>query len=95
MVYGMASAKLGQPDHAREGYQRALSLLHARHRPDPSDANQVFQQIFLLTLLGRSDDADKLLKQSRKDYPADAQLMNLADNFGAMKQQWTTLMVSK
>ena len=47
VVYGMASAKLGQPDRAKEGYQHALALHRSRHLKDPSDADQVFQEFSL------------------------------------------------
>jgi len=84
--YGMASVRLGQTDQARAAYEQALSLHQARHRQNPSDANQVFQQIFLLTLLGRQTDAETLLKQAHIDYPSDQQIAKLAEDFTAMKQ---------
>jgi Flp pilus assembly protein TadD len=85
--YGMASMRLGQPDHAREAYERALALHQARHRRNPSDANQVVQQIFVLTLLGRAAEAEKLLKQAHTDYPNDQQIAQLAAGaFTSMKE---------
>jgi Flp pilus assembly protein TadD len=86
--YGMASVRLGQTDHAREAYERALSLHQARHRQNPSNANQVFQQIFLLTLLGKSAEAETLLKQAHVDYPSDQQITKLAEDFSTIKQGW-------
>jgi len=91
--YGMASVRLGQIGHAREAYERALSLHQARHRQNPSDANQVFQQVFLLTLLGRSAEAGTLLKQAHIDYPSDQQITKLAENFTTTKKGWESLMV--
>jgi Flp pilus assembly protein TadD len=84
--YGMASVRLGQADQARAAYEQALSLHQARHLQNPSDANQVFQQIFLLTLLGRQNDAETLLKQAHIDYPSDQQIAKLAGDFNTMKQ---------
>ena len=86
--YGMASVRLGQTDQARAAYEQALSLHQARHLQNPSDANQVFQQIFLLTLLGRQTDAETLLKQAHTDYPSDQQIEKLAGDFTTMKQGW-------
>jgi Flp pilus assembly protein TadD len=86
--YGMASVRLGQADQARTAYERALSLHQARHLQNPSDANQVVQQIFLLTLLGRSADAEALLKQAHTDYPTDQTIAKLAGDFTATKQGW-------
>ncbi len=91
--YGMASVRLGQTDHARQAYEQALSLHQARHRQNPSDANQVVQQIFLLTLLDRSAEAETLLKQARTDYPNDQTIAKLAGDFAATKQGWQNLAV--
>ncbi len=91
--YGMASVRLGQTDRAREAYEQALSLHQARHQQNPSDANQVVQQIFLLTLLGRPAEAETLLKQAQADYPSDQQIANLAKNFTTTKQGWQSWMV--
>ena len=84
--YGMASVRLGQTNQARTAYERALSLHQARHHQNPSDANQVVQQIFLLTLLGRSDKAERLLKQARIDYPTDQTITKLSKDFATTKQ---------
>jgi Flp pilus assembly protein TadD len=86
--HGMASASLGQADHAREAYERALALYQARHRKNPSDANPVLQQVFLLTVLGRPAEAQALLKQARADYPTDAQLAKIPADFTAIKEAW-------
>ncbi len=86
--YGMASVCLGEMDQARAAYERALSLHQARHRQNPTDANQVVQQVFLLTLLGRSDEAETLLKQASNDYPEDDQIAKLAKSFKASQQGW-------
>jgi Flp pilus assembly protein TadD len=86
--YGMASVRLGQTDHARQAFERALLLHQARHRQNPSDANQVVQQIFLLTLLGWPAEAETLLKQARADYPNDQTIAKLIGDFAATKQGW-------
>ena len=86
--YGMASVKLGQTDLARKAYERALSLHEVRLQQNPSDANQVFQQIFLLELLGRSDQATALLKRAQADHPNDQQISSLAKDFAATKKSW-------
>ena len=86
--YGMASVRLGETDQARAAYEQALSLHQARHLQNPSDTNQVIQQIFLLTLLGRQAEAETLLKQAQTDYSSDQQIKELAGDFTAMKQGW-------
>jgi len=91
--YGMASVRLGQADQARAAYEQALSLHQARHRKNPSDATQVVQQVFLLTLLGRSADAEALLKQAHTDYPTDQTITWLAGDFTKTKQGWQSWVV--
>ena len=91
--YGMASVRLGQTEHARQAYEQALSLHQARHRQNPSDANQVVQQIFLLTLLGRPTEAEILLKQAGTDYPNNQTIAKLAGDFAATSQGWQNLAV--
>jgi tetratricopeptide (TPR) repeat protein len=90
---GMASARLGQSDRARQAYERALSLYQGKSRENPSNADSVFQQIFLLTLLDRSADAEALLEQARKSYPDDDQLAMLAQHFPDVKLGWMNLTV--
>jgi Flp pilus assembly protein TadD len=91
--YGMASVRLGQTDPARAAYEQALSLHQARHLQNPSDANQVVQQIFLLTLLGRQAEAETLLKQAHADYLSDQTLTKLAEDFTKTKQGWQNWML--
>lgn len=79
--YGMDSVQMAQTNLARKAYERALALCQARHRKSPSDANPVNQEIFVLTLLGRSTKAEALLKQARIDYPNDRQIAIYATNF--------------
>jgi len=91
--YGMTSVRLGHADQARAAYEQALSLHQARHLQNPSDANQVVQQIFLLTLLGRQADAETLLKQAHTDYPSDQTITKFTEDFTTTKQGWQSWMV--
>jgi tetratricopeptide (TPR) repeat protein len=92
---GMASARLEQFDRAQQAYERALSLYQAKSRENPSDANSVFQQIYLLTLLNRPAEAETLLEQARKKYPDDNQLATLSEHFSEVKSGLTNWMVKK
>jgi hypothetical protein len=64
---GMACVKVGDYKRAEEFYERALSLHQERYRNEPSNAGYSLQQIFLLALLGRDDEAKRLLSQPRCD----------------------------
>jgi Flp pilus assembly protein TadD len=93
--YGMASVRLGQTDLARQAYERALALHQTRHRQNPSDANQVVQQIFLLKLLGKPAEAETLLKQARAVYPNDQTIAKLAGDSAALSQGWQSISVER
>jgi Flp pilus assembly protein TadD len=68
-------------------------LYQGKSRENPSNADSVFQQIFLLTLLGRSAEAETLLEQARKSHPDDNPLAMLAQNFSDVKSGLTNWMV--
>jgi len=95
VAYGMASVRLGQTDLARQAYERALALHQARHRQNPSDANQVVQQIFLLILLGKPAEAETLLKQARAAYPNDQTIAKLAGDSAALSQGGRSIAVER
>ena len=88
--YGMASVRLGQTDLARDAYERALALYKAGHRSCPFDANQVLQQVIVLTFLERSYEAEALLRQAQIEYPKDKQISKLAENYNETKQGLTS-----
>jgi tetratricopeptide (TPR) repeat protein len=86
--YGMASARLGQADQAREAYQRALALHDTRLRQGTPQASQVFYEIFLLSLLGHADAAESLLQRARAIFPDDPQISILASHWTEFQRLW-------
>ena len=89
--YGTASAMLGQPDKARDAYERALSLCQAISSRHPSDVSVVYQQIYLLTLLDRSSEAEALLRQARINHPNDKGLTTF--DYQEAKREWAIVTV--
>ncbi len=90
VALGMASVRLGDMDQAKAAYEHALAVHQARHRSDPADSNQVFQQIYVLSLLGRSDEAQALLTQALTEYPDDKQIARLHESFASTEKLWRT-----
>jgi tetratricopeptide (TPR) repeat protein len=88
VVYGMASVRLGQPEEARNAYERALVLQQARHQKNPTAVIPVFQQIALLVLLGQPAEAEVLLQRARREHPNDPQLALLDADFAAATAVW-------
>lgn len=78
---GMARRKQDNLDGARKAYKEALGLhadlYKADHQPE-----QLAQQAFVLALLGKTDDALKLLEQGLKDHPDSAVMKKMADPRG-------------
>jgi len=78
---GMARRKQDNLDGARKAYKEALGLhadlYKAEHQPE-----QLAQQAFVLALLGKTDDALKLLDKGLKDHPDSAVLKKMADPRG-------------
>lgn len=78
---GMARRRQDNLDGARKAYKEALGLhadlYKADHQPE-----QLAQQAFVLALLGRTDDALKLLEKGLKDHPDSAVMKKMADPRG-------------
>ena len=90
VVYGMASVRLGQIGKAENAYQHALALYQARHDKDPSVADPVFQQVYVLALLGRTNQAVTLLDSAASKYP-DYAAFALLSAKGAWADFWKGL----
>jgi tetratricopeptide (TPR) repeat protein len=67
---GSIRVRLGKKDAARAAYQRALKAYEDdAARPETKDAGPMLQQIYVLGLLGRVDDARAVLLKAQKKYP--------------------------
>lgn len=78
---GMARRRQENKDGARKAYEKALSLHKDRYKAD-KNPEELGQQAFVLALLGRTDEALKVLDKGLKDHPDDAALKKLADPRG-------------
>lgn len=78
---GMARRKQDNVDGARKAYKEALGLhtdlYKADHQPE-----QLAQQAFVLALLGKTDEAIKLLDKGLRDHPDSAVMKKMADPRG-------------
>lgn len=75
---GIIQRKQGNLKGARSAYQQALALYadeyKARRKPE-----SLVQQVWLLSLLGRNGDAEKLIRRAQADHPDDPVIRQLAD----------------
>jgi Flp pilus assembly protein TadD len=60
VLRGMACAASMDSETARASYQKALALYAARPEQDPGHRNDLSQRVFILTLLGRKEEARAL-----------------------------------
>jgi len=78
---GMAQRKQDNREGARQAYKKALSL-HVDRYKESRQPDELAQQAFVLGLLGRTDEALKLLEQGLKDYPDSSAMKEMADPRG-------------
>lgn len=68
---GSVRMRLGDRDGAKKAYQSALAAHEAAAKLAPKTTEPVLQQVYVLALLGRVDDARKLLEKTQKKFPED------------------------
>lgn len=71
LVLGSTRVRLGKRGDARRAYQEALGAFEDAAAKDKNDAQAALQQVYVLALLGRQDDARKLLAKLPDRYPND------------------------
>ena len=75
---GVIQRRQGNVKGARTSYERALAL-HADEYKTGRKTESLVQQVWLLSLLGRHADAEKLIKRAQADHPNDPVIRQLAD----------------
>jgi tetratricopeptide (TPR) repeat protein len=78
---GMALRRQDKKEGARKAYKEALGLHAARYK-EGNEPEQLSQQAFVLALLGRAEEALKLLQQGLKDHPESPVMKKMADPRG-------------
>lgn len=78
---GMALRKQDKTDAARKAYEKALKI-HGQRYENDRHPDELAQQAFVLGLLGRADEAFRLLEKARADHPGNESLNAMADPQG-------------
>lgn len=86
MVLGTARVRLGNRGGAKEAYERALRLFEDDAARDEKRVEPWLNQVTVLALLGRADDARAVLNKAAKRYPNDSRIKSLLEpkNFQQM-----------
>lgn len=82
LALGATRKRLGNASGARSAYKEALAAEEKAYQRDGTDTDALMQQIYALCLLGRADDARKLLDKARSQHPDNRAIKNFADSRG-------------
>ena len=66
---GSMRMKLGKRDGAKAAYKSALRAFETQAEKNKADAGAWLQQVYVLALLGRTEDARTLLDKAGKRFP--------------------------
>ena len=66
---GANRARLGDKSGARKAYKRLLEIHEKAFKKDPKNIDALLNQVEPLVLLGRADDARKLIEKATRDFP--------------------------
>lgn len=78
---GMARRRQDNTSGARKAYERALEM-HRDRYDENKKPEELSQQAFVLALLGKTEDALKLLAKGLEDHPDSAVMKKMADPRG-------------
>ena len=79
---GATRKRLGNTSGARSAYKEALAAEEKAYKRDVKNTGALMQQMYVLCLLGRADDARGLLEKGRSQHPDDRTLKNFFDAKG-------------
>jgi len=68
---GTVRRRLDNRAGAKTAYEAMLDLARANYRHDGKDPEPLLQQVYVLALLGRMDDARAALEKAKKNHPDD------------------------
>lgn len=68
---GAVRMRLGHREKAKSAYQSALAAYQEAAKLEPKNTEVILQQVYILALLGRVDEARKVVEQTQKKFPAD------------------------
>ena len=80
MNLGIARMHLNNPGDARTAYKAALSAYKDNLKKSPGQAVIVIRIAYVLTLLGRADEARAVIADALQKAPGDGQLRDIVDS---------------
>jgi Flp pilus assembly protein TadD len=80
MGLGIARRRLENRKGAKAAFQEALKASEAQYKRDPKNPQPVLQQVYLLALLGRVDEARTRLEKAKAKHPDSRDLRIFVEN---------------
>ena len=77
---GVTRRRLGNKSGAKTAYEGALSAYHDAHEINAKDVDSYLQEVYVLALLGKLDDARKVLEKARKSFPDNRNVRAFSEN---------------
>ncbi len=79
--------RLHRSSDARDAYKSALKAYRQAFKHDPSDTTPILREAYVLTILGKGDDARSLINDMRAKYPNDRTLQAFIDQKGMERME--------
>jgi Tfp pilus assembly protein PilF len=82
VTLGSTRVRMGQRDGARDAYKKALNAFENEADKNKEDAQPALQQVYVMALMGRVDDARALQDKLVKRYPNNREVRAFVDQKG-------------
>ena len=91
MQLGAVQKRMGNASDARKAYEKARTLVQAEYKRDQSTAAPLLAEVELCILLGKPDEARKVLARAQKEHKDDREVRlftegNVLDNMLASRE---------
>ena len=80
VTLGTTRIRQGKREEAKAAYKAALEAYENVAKKNDNDAQSRLQQVYVLTLLGRADEARTMLAKIASRYPADKDVRMFVDS---------------
>ncbi len=77
---GVTRKRLGNPSGAKAAYEKARSAYHDAYEIDRNQSDALLQELYVLALLGKVDEAHAVLEKAQKKDPANVRLRSFAES---------------
>jgi tetratricopeptide (TPR) repeat protein len=77
---GVTRRRMGNQAGAKAAYEKARSAYQDSFERDTKDSDALLQEVYVLALLGRVDDANKVMEKARKKDPENPRFRSFSEN---------------